>query len=105
MYGDLDLEMYPNLFIIFDGASAFPVKAEAHEVNTENAGQGFDTCPLHCGSLRRRTHVHTVNTHDISVVEYKQKELYTNLVLAFLTVVGVAALQHLSSDKLVQGDL
>lgn len=42
---------YPNLFIIFDGASTFPVEPEAHEVNTENAGQGFDTCPLHCGSL------------------------------------------------------
>ena len=67
----LSLDSYPYLFIIFDGASAFPVEAEAHEVDTENAGQGFDACPLHCGSLCRWTNVNTVSTHDISVIEYK----------------------------------
>lgn len=44
---------YPDLFIIFDRAATFPVKAKAHEVNTQNTGQRFDACPLHCGSLRR----------------------------------------------------
>lgn len=61
---DLCASLYPNLFVIFDGASAFPVEAEAHQVNTENAGEGFDARPLHSGSLRGETNVHdTINTY------------------------------------------
>lgn len=48
---------YPNLLIVFDGASAFPVKTEAHEVNAQNAGQRFDASPLYCGSLEN-TYAH-----------------------------------------------
>lgn len=65
----LENTLYPNLFIIFDWASAFPVKAEAHEVNTENVGQGFDASPLHCGPLCRKMQKHIVNKHHINVLE------------------------------------
>lgn len=59
---DLRSSLYPDLLIIFDGASAFPVEAEAHQVNAENAGEGFDARPLHSGSLRGQTNAHDLNT-------------------------------------------
>lgn len=53
--------LYPNLFVIFDGAAAFPVEAEAHQVNAEHAGEGLDACPLNSGSLCRQTQCKTHN--------------------------------------------
>ena len=60
---------YPNLLIIFYGASTFPIKAKAHEVNTEDTGQGFDTCPLHCSPLwKMNKSTHTLKAH-VRVIE------------------------------------
>lgn len=59
---EISASLYPNLFVVFDGAAAFPVEAEAHQVDTENAGEGFDARPLYSGPLCRQTRVSNVNT-------------------------------------------
>lgn len=68
---------HPNLFIVFDGTSTFPVEAETHEMNAEDAGQGFDACPLHCGSLCSGNTQHTVSLQDFYVEELKHAHHFT----------------------------
>lgn len=46
---------YPDLFVIFNGASTLPVKAESHEVNAKDTRKGFDACSFHSGSLHKWT--------------------------------------------------
>lgn len=60
MGGDRDGGSYPDLLVVFDGAAALPVETEAHEVDAEDGGQGFDAGPLHCGSLETQAHVMSV---------------------------------------------
>lgn len=55
-------DSYPDLLVVFDGAAALPVEAEAHEVDAEDAGQGFDARPLHCGSLETHERVMNMRT-------------------------------------------
>lgn len=60
---------YPDLFIVFDGTSTFPVEAKAHEVDTQNTGQGFNARPFHRGPLCRETNAHNSLVHNTGVIK------------------------------------